>query len=451
MAEQFFLKPYQSEFYNSTAMFCGFVAAWGTGKSRLAIQKCVRLSEKYPKNLIMIMRKEFTDLKDSTIQDYEKYTGQKVNSGRNVVFPNGSIIMFRHLEEMGGNNLQNVNLGAFWIEQAEELETIEPFNKLLGRLRRSGIGLRQGMITANTKGHNWIWKLWKQGDGIDEMIAGLAAAGRKVTRENLISLSEATTFDNQANLPDDFFIRLELIKATQPAVYRRYVMNSYEDADTIDCIIQPQWIEAAINRILPKLAHIKRITSLDVARFGDDKCVCKVLENCGIVFEDKWEKKDTMWTTGRAIEIHKRWLSNMIGVDELNMGAGVCDRMMELNQPVTFVNSGDRQNIDKTRYLNKRSAMWANGADKFYKGEVSITNNPTLIEDLQQMRYKTLKSDGIMQAEDKQDFKKRVKRSPDDGDCFIQGLWVSDESQYIDDEYCNNIYRPQLKGRQGYA
>ncbi|MBK7546268.1 MAG: hypothetical protein IPI56_11090 [Elusimicrobia bacterium] len=51
-------------------------------------------------------------------------------------FPNKSEILFRHLEEIHGV-VQNMNLGWFWIEQAEELETDETFNVLRGRLRRT--------------------------------------------------------------------------------------------------------------------------------------------------------------------------------------------------------------------------------------------------------------------------------------------------------------------------
>lgn len=130
----FNLIPSQAGFLRSEARYPAYVGSWATGKSLTGIGKAMALSEEFPGNLGIVFRKEFTDLRDSTIKDFESYTGMKVGASRDVELANGSQIMFRHIEEL--NNIQNVNLGWFWIEQAEELETDEQFFTLFGRLRR---------------------------------------------------------------------------------------------------------------------------------------------------------------------------------------------------------------------------------------------------------------------------------------------------------------------------
>ncbi len=206
------LNAKQRAFVNSKARYPAFVGSWGCGKTMCGILRGLALSETFPHNLGLIVRKKFTDLRDSTVKDYERYTGRHVKQGdKEDVLPNGSVIMFRHGEELSG--LQNVNLGWFMVEQAEEFETAEQFDMLRGRLRREECKVRQGMVIANTAGHNWVWDRWKhrQLDGYE--------------------LIEATIADNQAHLPADTLADWERLKVESPRKYNRYILNSWEDYD----------------------------------------------------------------------------------------------------------------------------------------------------------------------------------------------------------------------------
>lgn len=207
-------EPFQSGFVESTARFPAFVAGWGTGKTMCAIARGLDLSVLYPNNLGLIARKKFTDLRDSTMKDFTCYTGLHIpQTTKEVTIPGtNSTIMFRHAEELSG--LQNVNLGWYVLEQAEEFDTDEQFQLLRGRLRREGC-FRQGMIIANVKGHNWIWKLWKKYRGSDPDF----------------ELFEAESFDNIANLPRDFIQDLAKMEKQSPKKFKRFVKNSWDDYD----------------------------------------------------------------------------------------------------------------------------------------------------------------------------------------------------------------------------
>lgn len=93
----------QDNFIFSDARFPAYVGAWGTGKSFAGIQRAMILSEESPKNLGVVFRREYTDLRDSTCKDFEKYTGLKITSERSVELQNKSEILFRHLEEIHGS------------------------------------------------------------------------------------------------------------------------------------------------------------------------------------------------------------------------------------------------------------------------------------------------------------------------------------------------------------
>jgi hypothetical protein len=130
------LNRYQEDFIFSKVRFPCFAGGWGTGKTLSAISRAELYSKGIPGNLGCIFRKTARSLNDSTLQDYQKYTGNTVDSNRNYKYPNGSMIMFRHLDEMQSINQQNINLGWFYIEQGEELDSDKEFWMLFGRLRR---------------------------------------------------------------------------------------------------------------------------------------------------------------------------------------------------------------------------------------------------------------------------------------------------------------------------
>lgn len=393
----------QSRFILSKKRYPAYVAAWGTGKTTAGIGRIMRLAE-FPNNLILVGRKEFTDLKDSTIKDFEDYTGLKVNSQREVVMNNGTVIMFRHLEEL--HNIQNINLGAFWIEQAEELETDGIFFKLHGRLRRN-VPERSGFLTANTNGHNWIYKLWKAQGGSDPDY----------------DLYEATSFDAKDHLPKDTLDSWRKLEAKAPKVYVRFVMNSWEEADTADVIIQPEWVRAACKRDLNVVHPIRRIVSIDVARFGDDKTVCYALENNRWMGKVEWEKKSTMDTVGRAVLFAKGHGIDAFAVDEIGVGSGVTDRLSELEYQVIGVNSSEKDPL--LPYYNRRAEIHVYAADLLENGMAEIDPSDTdLIEQLSWAKYRTVKSSGVYQVEAKEDIKKRYGRSPDNSDAYMNGLWA---------------------------
>jgi len=212
------------------------IAGWGTGKTMCAILRGLLYSKLIPNNAGIIFRKEFTDLRDSTLKDFKTLTGIPVNSQRNAVLPNGSVIMFRHIEEL--NNIQNINLGWYFIEQAEELPTDTEFFLLWGRFKEKlqptqefidlGLPMHSGFITGNVKrGQTWIRSLWKDDPN---------------AKSNGFDLIEAITHDNIDVLSEDYLQRIELLKKIKPNLYRRFILNDWEAAEE-DKFFHREWFE----------------------------------------------------------------------------------------------------------------------------------------------------------------------------------------------------------------
>lgn len=68
-------------------------------------------------------------------------------------------------------------------------------------MRRRNVGLKTGFITANVNGHNWIYNLWK------------------INKDPDYPLTEATTYDNKENLPQEYLKNLEDVKRRSPSIY----------------------------------------------------------------------------------------------------------------------------------------------------------------------------------------------------------------------------------------
>jgi len=207
------LSPKQYDFFESKAKFPGYGGGWGNGKTLAGILKTYAFCEQDPDGLFVVGRKNFTDLRDSTLRDFLSLYGEEGKFGEykrgemKYVLPNGCEILFRHLDNLG--SLTNLNLSGFWMDQAEEIPEMA-FTFLQGRLRRTTVKYRQGFITFNMEGHNWIWNRWK---------------AKKTKDPENYDLIEATTYENKAHLPKDY---IESLEKLPDGIYNRYVKGSWE-------------------------------------------------------------------------------------------------------------------------------------------------------------------------------------------------------------------------------
>ena len=218
------LLPKQEEAIFSAANNIAYGGAWGAGKTT-ALCIWAKTRADINDNLVLIGRKTYDELRDTTQTEFFNLFPALVpyhNKNENATYlPNKTTILWRHLDEW--HKLANLNLGAFAIDQAEEIDE-QCFIALQGRLRRK-VKARQSFIAFNPEGHNWIWKLFKENSS---------------TTNHLI---ETTSFDNPY-LPEDYFERLKLLPEN---VIKRYVFGSwtafeglvYQDFIESECVINP--------------------------------------------------------------------------------------------------------------------------------------------------------------------------------------------------------------------
>jgi len=212
------LFPKQVKFVMSPSKYSGYGGGFGNGKTMSGCIKAFRHCSEQPNAFFLIGRRHATDLRDSTRKDFlELFGDEGVFKEKDNIFkfPNGAEIIFRHLDDM--KSLTNMNLSGFWIDQAEEIGE-DAFKFLVGRLRRmKGITRREGYITFNMNGHDWIHRVFKKGIDIK---------GEQIPNwENDYELIEAATLENAHNLPKDY---VDALMAQDPEYIKRYVYGSWD-------------------------------------------------------------------------------------------------------------------------------------------------------------------------------------------------------------------------------
>jgi len=156
----FDLSSLQAEFIQSTSRFCCAITGVGLGKTFMLLVKAWNHCENHKDALALIIRKEFTDLQDSTIRDFGTYFGVKLDGKNNYTFSNGSVMMFRHGNENDLAVLKNVNLSFIGIEQGEEYENNVVFTWGRDRLRRKGTQTNQIAMICNSNGMDWVYDMF---------------------------------------------------------------------------------------------------------------------------------------------------------------------------------------------------------------------------------------------------------------------------------------------------
>jgi hypothetical protein len=129
---------------------------------------------------------------------------------------------------------------------------------------------------------------------------------------------------------------------------------------------------------------------------------------------------NTMQIAGRLAKIWEEERPDALFVDQGGLGAGIVDRLRELNVPVIGVNaSGAPTGLHGPElFLNKRAEMWWAMRDWINDKPVRIVREPELASDLVAPGIAPPNSAGRRQLESKKDMKKRGVRSPDYGDAL---------------------------------
>jgi len=252
--------PKQSAAHALNAKYRGFCGGWGNGKTSWGCVESFIMLNEFPGMNFIIARKTRPELRATTWDMFINGDDGQENGWHGVpkeliAYNNKSDLhlVLRNRSQVFGlplddpKKIENYNLGGFWIDQAEEVEE-DIFLKFHGRLRQRHAP-REGLLTFNPAGHNWLWKR-------------LIDPRRSEIFKRQYACVEATTYDNP-NLPDDYF---EQFEGLPDAWVQRFVYGSHDvfvgqiftDWDPDIHVVQPFHIPSAWERwmcIDPGIGH----------------------------------------------------------------------------------------------------------------------------------------------------------------------------------------------------
>jgi phage terminase large subunit len=199
------------------------------------------------------------------------------------------------------------------------------------------------------------------------------------------------------------------------AIYKIRVRGEF--AGNPDGVIPLELIESAKIRDVKPFGD--EVWGLDVARFGEDRtALAKRRRNTMPEPVESWRGKDTMQTAGMVKLRYDaaKVKPAAIYVDVIGLGAGVVDRMLELDLPVVAVNVAETASAND-KYNRLRDELWFAAREWFSAKDVRFAEDEALTAELTLPNYR-ITSSGKIQVESKDEMKRRGVTSPDLADAF---------------------------------
>ena len=219
----------------------------------------------------------------------------------------------------------------------------------------------------------------------------------------------------------EYIERMKELYGADSDIYRVRVLGEFPKSES-DSLISLESVEAAICREVGNERSSEVVIGVDVARYGDDSTVLAARVGNALIRLDGWRHADLMTTCGRikraVAELEKKYSkSAQIYIDETGIGSGVVDRLKELGINVRGVNNGSKAH-DSEKFANRVSELYFALRERFAAGDIILAaHNEKLIAELSTRRY-SVNSRGQLMIERKDEFKKRIGRSPDFADAL---------------------------------
>lgn len=414
-----YYKPKQKQAlaHKNRAKYLLFGGAMGGGKSWWLCAEAIKQVMKYPSNRIVIVRKELSVLRRTTLITFLSICPKEIIKNFNqtsleVTFINGSVLTFLDANISKDPLLQKIKgleIGWFGIDEANEV-SVEVFQLLKTRLRwilpNGKKPSYEGRLTSNPEAC-WLIPSFIQSTNKDEVYI------QSLTTDNYDEAS-----DYVKNLKDAF--------KDSPNLLKKYLYADWSLADTINQLIPSEALAKSYEAI-------ERNTGIslgvDVARYGDDRTVFIILKDGNIELIESYPQTSITEVITRTIQLINDYQidPNYVGIDSVGLGAGVVDGLKQNGYEVIEIQGGAKpiepEYEEAYKPYNLRSQMYYELRRDFINGEIGNLNNETLKLELQAVKYE-IYSDKTVKIIGKEAIKKLLGRSPDFADALVYANWV---------------------------
>jgi hypothetical protein len=226
------------------------------------------------------------------------------------------------------------------------------------------------------------------------------------------------------------YIDSRTVEGVDTGVYDRIAEQYGEDHDVTRIEVKGQFPRVGSNQFissaLVKEAQERQIVAdlgeslimgVDVARYGDDHTVCRFRRgrDAKSIKPVRWRGASLVESADRIAQLIDEFKPDAVCIDQ-GMGSGVIDILQSRRYRVHEIAFGSSSS--QPEYANKRTEMYATLRDWLSGG--CIDKDDLLYTDLTALEYKYHGQgrDKIV-LEPKDELKKRIGRSPDEGDALV--------------------------------
>lgn len=430
-------KEYIDAVFSGRYKYLLYGGAVGGGKSYVTIAIIILLCKMFPGSRWAIVRKDLPTIKRNVIPTFNKiaprpFCGDVNKTDWTVKCTNGSEILFfpeSITDDPELDRWKGLEVNGFVFEEANECQQ-KTFNKGIERAGRWNIPALKIqppiliMLTCNPS-QSWV----------KEVFYNPWAAGKL----------EAPYFYLPAMMTDNPHLRpdyIESLKVLPDALYRQFVLGDWNVSEDPMQIIPYQDLR---NRLVDEVDLVTLVgdeaLGVDVGEMGDDATVFAHFRGSCCYEVSKAEKKRTdevaAMVTVRIAD--RKIVPDKVGIDSVGIGAGVwgslvgdglnVQRIIAGAKPVEET-SDDPKGAYKLQYKNLKTQMWWTLRSEILdrNSDLTILNRPGIVQDLTSVRYK-IASEKMIECEPKDETRKRIGRSPDEGDAVVMANWVRNHSQ----------------------
>lgn len=241
---------------------------------------------------------------------------------------------------------------------------------------------------------------------------------RKIWKTIKVSCYDSSRVDHK-------YIDEERVYGEESNRFRIRVLGEFPKGDD-DTLIPRDLIESAINRDVTPPRSEPIYWGVDVARslYRDASALAKRKGPKLLEKIKRWHYPDVMQVTGVIV---KEWNETpvlerpqAIFVDVIGFGAGVCDRLRELDLPAVGINVGESPSV-MSKAVKLRDELWLRGRDWFMTRMCSINDDIDTINELAAPKV-AYQSNGNAKVESKDEIRARGVldgKSPDGADAFL--------------------------------
>ena len=289
--------PSQAKFWDSEKKYVLFSGGFGCGKSLMLTLKAIDLALRYKNNYILMGRRTYPELRDTLLKEFfticpDAFIKDYLKAEGRVIFPNGSEIIFRHLDTIAESEIRSLNLGAAFIDQAEDISK-QVFVGLRGRLRRVGVAQKDRKIYMSCNpALTWLFADFKQNP------------------EPEYEVIEASTLENEKNLPPEYVA--DLLK--YPESYKKqYVYGVWDTGLLSDkAVFAREYLERMMSFITSPIRTYEGLDifkeyieghryqmGVDAAEGGESELTDKKTDSAVIVIVDLDTEEEVASWSGR--------------------------------------------------------------------------------------------------------------------------------------------------------